>query len=290
MRAIWISDFTTADHIGGAEMTSEAIIEACPFEVVQVKTASIGSADLGEHDIVITDSLTQMTNPQAVFALLDAKPFFTVEYDYNKLSPTRHLMTPGDPFLESVEPWAIWFRRFWTHPNLQHAFFMGSSQQAIHHDKWEKAGLKAPSSSVLSSVLSKGTLSFIDRCLAHNEKNGVERSGWLIYNTENPLKGTSKSLDYLEAHQLSPVLLFSKLAPKQLLRTMSRAEGLVFMPTMHDTCPRMAIEAMLLGCEVRLGEMVQHKDEEWFSNSTSARAYLEGRADHFWSTIIQTIQ
>jgi glycosyltransferase involved in cell wall biosynthesis len=50
-----------------------------------------------------------------------------------------------------------------------------------------------------------------------------------------------------------------------------------------DTCPRTAIEAKLLGCEVICNDKVQHKDELWFQGSKeNTIEYLRERAKLFW--------
>ena len=65
------------------------------------------------------------------------------------------------------------------------------------------------------------------------------------------------------------------------------AEGFVYLPEGGDTCPRMVIEAKLLGCELILNENVQHKDELWFNTEDTfeTEAYLYAARDRFWSAI-----
>ena len=64
---------------------------------------------------------------------------------------------------------------------------------------------------------------------------------------------------------------------------MSTSKGLIFKPLGGDTCPRIVIEAKLLGCDLILNENVQHKDEEWFLTPESCLEYLKSRKDVFWS-------
>ena len=45
----------------------------------------------------------------------------------------------------------------------------------------------------------------------------------------------------------------------ETLETIAKAQGLCFLPVGGDTCPRLVIEAQLLGCQVALNENVQHK-------------------------------
>ena len=52
----------------------------------------------------------------------------------------------------------------------------------------------------------------------------------------------------------------------KVLEEMAQAEGFVYLPPGGDTCPRMVIEAKLLGCELVLNDLVEHKNEIWFAH------------------------
>jgi len=72
-----------------------------------------------------------------------------------------------------------------------------------------------------------------------------------------------------------------------MLSKLSSAKGLCFKPTGLDTCPRLVIEAKLLGCELELNNNVQHAEEEWFSTTDSNKTieYLKTRPQHFWNEV-----
>ena len=71
---------------------------------------------------------------------------------------------------------------------------------------------------------------------------------------------------------------------QQFLEKMAESKGLCFKPTGLDTCPRMVIEAKLLDCELDLNDLVQHRDEEWFSKSYEEIVeYLKSRPAFFWN-------
>ena len=59
------------------------------------------------------------------------------------------------------------------------------------------------------------------------------------------------------------------------------------MPAGADTCPRMVIEAKLLGCELQMNENVLHSNEEWFNmeNISDIETYLKSQTDYFWSFV-----
>ncbi len=69
----------------------------------------------------------------------------------------------------------------------------------------------------------------------------------------------------------------------QFLKRLAQARGLCALPAGYDTCPRLAIEAKLLGCELQTNEYVQHRDEEWFNKPNDEIVkYLRTRKDYFW--------
>lgn len=64
-----------------------------------------------------------------------------------------------------------------------------------------------------------------------------------------------------------------------MLQTMGRYRELVFLPIIHDTCPRLVIEAALMGLKVTCNANCQHISEPWFSSLDRGQisAYLLGR-------------
>ena len=74
---------------------------------------------------------------------------------------------------------------------------------------------------------------------------------------------------------------------QECLEKLASNKGLVFLPKGGDTCPRLVIEAKLLGCELVLNENVQHKDEIWFDTEDTfdTQAYLFGARERFWNGI-----
>ena len=66
---------------------------------------------------------------------------------------------------------------------------------------------------------------------------------------------------------------------------MAGAKGLCFTPAGADTCPRLVIEAKLLGCELHLNDNVQHSNEDWFNTDDVDKvdSYLRKVPQRFWS-------
>ena len=83
-----------------------------------------------------------------------------------------------------------------------------------------------------------------------------------------------------------PYKLVGGLSYNDMLNTLARSKGLIFYPRGGDTCPRIVIEAHLMGCELMLNDNVLHKDEEWFCGTKEDCVnYLKTRAPFFWETL-----
>ena len=98
------------------------------------------------------------------------------------------------------------------------------------------------------------------------------------------LKNKQGCVEYAKKNNLEFELVWG-LGYKELLSKLSKSKGLIFLPLGKDTCPRITIEAKLLGCEMILNENVQHRDEEWFEDEDSILAHLAGRTKLFWDEI-----
>ena len=132
---------------------------------------------------------------------------------------------------------------------------------------------------VLSSVFSHETLSYLES-LNIEDKN----EKWIILDSPSWIKGRDRAIEYAKKNSLEYELVWN-LDYKELLKKLAKSRGLILMPLARDTCPRLAIEAKILGCELILNDHVQHKDEKWFSDRETILDYLKNRAQSFWSTI-----
>jgi hypothetical protein len=293
MNILWLSDYKASDHIGGAELSNEALLEATPpdFSVEHIHVHRLDSTLLEQitPNLIIVDSITRLSRPNLLLEWFERIPYLSIEYDYNKTSRTRNLVQPGNRYLKAQSKWCRFHHRFWTHPNRKHSFFMSTSQMMIHY--WLLAQAQLPIDhttwSVLSSVFSCATFELIDRLLAEKGRGTIQiEDSYLISDTPNRLKGTREGIEYAEQMGLA-YELFSDLDHEQLLRKMIRHKGLIHLPTMHDTCPRIVLEAAMLGLEVITNDLAQHTPEAWYDlkDRERIREHLAGRARHFWEQV-----
>jgi hypothetical protein len=281
-KILWISDYTSLDHIGGAELTTDAYIEALKHVAVveQVKTHALNRSMIdADYDLVIMDSMTNIRS-LIIYDIIKKFKFVSIEYDYNKVSMNRHVMDTNEinQYLNGDSEWAMFYKTFWQHPNRVATLFMSEEQMNIHIEKFNDADLKVDKNSliVIGSNFTDNAYNLIDKL----NKKRAESESWiendyLVFDSSNPLKGRKETVAYCEEHKIN-YHLFSNLSPNQLLRLMSKSKGIVYMPTMHDTCPRLLIEAKMLGLDVVTNNYVQNANEAWFrdGDSYSIKNYL----------------
>ncbi len=108
----------------------------------------------------------------------------------------------------------------------------------------------------------------------------------IVLGSTSWIKGTDAATRWCEENELEYEVILGWPYEK-VLEEMAQAKGFVYLPPGGDTCPRMVIEAKLLGCELHINENVQHKDEIWFNTDDpfDTEAYLFAARDRFWNGI-----
>jgi hypothetical protein len=295
----FISDYFIQDGIGGAELTTDAIIKfgairqqeraiesthwmaqgAAGFDIGSVHCNKINvdimknSEDEDLHFIVC--NFLQLQDDVKLYMIKNCS-YSIVEYDY-KICKYRsfelHEINEGKPCDCETTTYGKINSAFYGYADK--VWFMSEKQR----DKIlaKVPVLKKENTEVLSSVFSLGDLRFI-QSIKDNEKD----ENYIILDSESPVKGTQECIQYAQDNDLKYELI-RNLPYHELLIKLSMSKGLIFRPVASDTCPRLVIEAMMLGCDLHLNEHVQHKDEEWFANQESCYQYLLSRADAFWS-------
>lgn len=277
----FISDFFINDGVGGAELTTDAIMGFGAdkgFNVVGVHCAKLNKKILDQNKDTyhfIVCNFFQLQDDVKLHMIKNCS-YSIVEYDY-KICKHRsfelHQLIEGEPCDCEKQ----------THGKINSAFygyaekvwFMSEKQKNMIREKVKV--LKEQNCEVLSSVFSNGDLRFIFS-LKDNEKDNK----YLILDSASPVKPSTLAVAYAEENNLEYELI-SNLQYHELLIKMSTSKGLIFLPQASDTCPRIVIEAKMLGCELVLNEHVQHKDEPWFKTPSSCFEYLDNRSDTFWS-------
>lgn len=281
---IFVADLFEEDYAGGAEMTSEAIIQESPFKVQKLhsRDVSLGALSQGREKFWIFGNFSQM-NPELIPSIVGNIKYSILEYDYKYCrfrSPEKHQSSSNFPCDCHDQ----------MNGKLISAFYYGAQALWWMSEKQKNKYLtlfpflSEKDNIVLSSVFSKQTLGTLQVLRKSVQK--TERNRWIVLGSQSWIKGFETAKKWCEDNGKDYEVVWN-LPYEELLAKLASSEGFVYLPAGGDTCPRMVIEAKLLGCKLQLNEDVQHKEEEWFSTDDleSIEDYLSVAPDFFWKAI-----
>jgi len=277
---LFVCDNFLEDYCGGAELTTEALINANKKNVTKMRCSDINDETIIENEnrFWIFGNFTKISYDNLLKIIKSNIRYSILEYDlkYCKFrSPEIHRQVEhhecdcDDNFHGKMI--SIFFF------NAKFLWFMSQKQKEIYENKF--SFLKKSNSFVLSSVFDPQTLDRLKNL--KEDKNNK----WVILNSPSWIKNVPGCIKHAKDNNLSYELVWG-LEYAELLSKFSESKGLIFLPLDSDTCPRIVIEAKLLDCELNINENVLHKDEEWFCGSKDEIFdYLYSNADFFWEKL-----
>ena len=281
---VFVADFFAEDLIGGAELTTEALIESSPFRVFKLRSREVSMKNLEEgHGKYWIFGNWAGLDKNLIPTIVANMKYSVLEYDYKFCkyrSPEKHTAATGtdcdcenDPIGKLTSAFYLGAKSLW---------WMSEKQQERYLRRFPF--LKEKEQLVLSSVFSESF--WIKLRELQKSQKSHSRSGWIVLGSGSWIKGTEDALAWCkqEGHAYEVV---QSLAPEAFLEKLSRAEGLVYLPRGGDTCPRLVIEAKLLGCKLHLNGNVEHATEEWFQSSdiVETESYLYASRETFWKGV-----
>ena len=281
---VFVSDFFIDDLIGGAELTSEALIKSSPFNVFKLRSSDVNLKNLeqGVNKHWVFGNFANL-DPGLIPSIVGNMEYSVLEYDYKYCkyrSPDKHQMIEGN-ICDCHEQ---------MHGKMISAFFHGAKSLWWMSEKQLDSYCKVfpflseQDNVVLSSVFDDDFFAMLK--LVKSQESGPDRSGWLVLDSPSWIKGSEAAKQYCIDNNLDYEVL-SGLPYEEVLDKMARAEGFVYLPEGGDTCPRMVIEAKLLGCKLHINDNVEHANEIWFDTDDEfdTLAYLYAARKRFWDGI-----
>lgn len=284
---IFVSDYYVNELVGGAELTTEALIQSSPFPVVRLKSNEITMEILEKyHTNHWIFGNWVMIDFNLIPTIIANMTYSILEYDYKLCqyrSPEKHKLVTGSDCDCVDSNWG----------KLVGAFFLGAKTIWWMSERQQQRYLQSypdlanRHQSVLSSVFSED---FWVKLQELKDNPVAERSGWLVLGSSSWIKGTQQATKWCEDNDKQYKVL-QGLTPDQVLEEMSKAEGFVYLPEGGDTCPRVVIEAKLLGCQLHINEHVEHATEDWFTSSDplDTESYLYAARETFWNGVKHAI-
>ena len=278
---VFVSDLFIEEYAGGAELTSDAIIRE-RNDIFKIKSTNLTKnfIDQNREKIWIFGNFAGIPEKILLYLCKSKLTYHIVEYDFKfcKLrSPQKHIELEGSCGCIKENKGklvSIFFN------NAKKIWFMSEGQYKIYKD--HMPFIKEENINVLSSIFSKEHLKLFS--LLNNNVEKVSDK-FLILNSNSWIKGTGDGVSYAKENNLNYELV-SNLTYEKMLKKIRQSKGLIFLPKAADTCPRVVIEAKLLGCELITNENVLHRDEDWFNQSRKKIfEYLSERVSVFWSEL-----
>jgi len=277
---IFVADFFADEILGGAELTSEALINAASMTVHKVKAIEV------TRDFILSNKdsfwvFGNFTQFKYLYLkdVIENLNYAVIEYDYKfciyRSIELHRAMESAD--CDCHRYFGKEIANFYK--NAAVVFWMSAQQRDLYLERF--ITLTEANNIILSSVFDPKDIQKIKDI----REQSNERSGWLIVDSSSWIKGVEDSVSYCEKNGLTKRIV-SNLKYDQLLQELGRCEGVVMMPKGGDSCPRLAIEAKLAGCKLISNDNIQQKGEEWFEGSVAEmERYLLNRPSLFWGTI-----
>ncbi len=185
---IFVSDMFVDEYVGGAELTTEALIKSSPFKIHKLKSKSV-TMDLlqkGMGKFWIFGNFSEI-NPQLIPTIVTNMKYTVLEYDYKYCkyrSPEKHFDSVGTPCDCANQ----------INGKLISAFYYGSMGLWWMSEKQRERYvtifpfLAEKDNIVLSSVFDHETLGKIEH-LKNNSSS--DRKGWIVLGSNSWVKGAS---------------------------------------------------------------------------------------------------
>ena len=277
---VFVADYFIEEYAGGAERTTDAIASSCPSpgNVSYIKSGEVTSEHIknqrDSHWVICNFSALSEESKLNICKKIE---YSIIEYDYKFCryrSLELHEREEGHPCnCTSQESNKIDLVFYGLAKNV---WFMSIAQRDIFLSHVKT--LKKENTSVLSSVFSPGDLNFINTIKGNKKGNN-----YLIVKSANSwLKNHDGCIEYAKKNKLDYEVV-ENIPYHELLIKLSVSKGLIFLPSGADTCPRLTIEAFMLGCDTILNNFVQHKDEDWFTTPQKCYKHMSSRTKEFWS-------
>lgn len=265
-------------HPGGAELTDDAAINACPHPLDVIRFSDLEPSKLDDYDLLVIGNSGTAT-PQQLAAIADTGRHVSFEHDLRICNWRGNYVASPEPLHRFAQVCMC------RHSALQKFYakargivYLTTLQQRRFDTNLFFAG--APSAILGCSLFGAA---FFER--VENRHRGA-REGTAVFGSRNKVKGFKAAYDHVVQGGEEPVVI-KDLPPDGVLDLFERTDRFVYLPKGPEWAGRMPVEARFLGCEVTTNELVGVAGEPWWAwPDEDALAYLRDGPDRFWRLVL----
>lgn len=295
---IFITDFLPTEVPGGAELTFEAIKRAAPEGKVTVqylKSKNVTPKTWLTPDVHFVLGNYTGLSKESVDALCELAQmknitYSIVEFDYkycqarNEIVHNYHLYKAGRfEFCNCAnQQLGTYTKVLFGYANKVH--FMSQEQMNLIINRMPELNANKHNFRVQWSTWLEEDLGFIEELYFIQENTNRKRNGkYAIQKSDNWLKGTEEAVKYAINNKLEYDLI-EGMEYRKFLTTLSQYSGFIFVPNAYDTCPRVVVEAKILGLHVITNDKVQITKELQPLSREEVLDMIYSNATRFWSS------
>jgi len=287
---VFVSDMYLNQFSGGAELTTQALIDSCQlkYQCILSKDVSIDLLQEGYEKYWIFGNFSSMPM-ELIPTIVKNMNYSVIEYDYKYCryrSAEKHAYVEQTNCDCNQNIHGKLISAFYY--GAKSMFWMSESQLDIYLNMFPFLADKE--NIVLSSVFDHDFFAKIKSLREKYVVTGLKNNKYVVLRHSSWIKGTDASTQYCIDNKLSYEVV-GEIPYQEMLEKLAQSKGLVYLPVGKDTCPRLVIEAKLLSCDLVLNDNVQHKNEEWFATDDLGFTfdYLYAARQTFWDSIEKTI-
>ena len=289
---IFVQDFFSKDLVGGAELTSDAIIKACPRPLFELHAHSITESMIvkNQYKIWVFGNQT-MTPLHLLQKFIDLRiRYYFFEYDFKPCvvrSTKKHEMETGKCDCHNT-PYGRFMANWMSQARILFWCSDGQMEKFYNLYPYLRGTIK---NFTQSSTFYPETILNIRKVRERKERGEIEvQDRWAILDSDSWIKGTEDAVKYCEERNMNYVLL-KDLSNEQFLEELAKSKGLVFFPRDMDVGSRITTETKLLGGTPIVNDQVLHATEAWFNKSIpEIEEYLIDGPSRFWRVIEKSLQ
>ena len=281
---VFVSDMFAQQYVGGAELSLQTLMAKCPGTHTAVNSHEVTEKILdffGDKTWVfantanISSEILEKISNSGINYFVSESDF---KYCEHRLPQLCEVFSGGTECSCGDSDKGKMYEKFYNNAKL--TFFRSESQRQLH---LEALNLKKKNTTILSALFSEEFFKYIANL---RETYSTKNDGWVVSSSPSWVKGSVDSEKWCKENDKEYTKVHGKPYP-EVLKLLAQSEGLCFLPKGYDTCPRLVIEAKLLGCELEINDNVLHANEDWFKadNVEEIEEHLKQQPKRFWDLV-----